>query len=214
MAALTRHIDDETFDADIYDPAYFPRKVVRDGKGLRVPVMLTDGMPHWMPPRRPLFEAAPSRDNARHHQPRYAVVDASDPHVRAAEAAYEARNKWLQDAWRTPTGGAGGAPVTTAPAADQPDDADANPPETPTSGGSARLGRRAMATAPALTTSSAFARAGFPPARNPAAVLAMRVFHEKRRTRRPIAMWPTPGISTGSSTGGASDRSRHPRPPA
>ena len=28
--------DDDFFDSEIYDPAYYPRKVVRDGKGIRV----------------------------------------------------------------------------------------------------------------------------------------------------------------------------------
>ena len=59
--------------------------------------MLTDGMPDWMPPapRAALYDAS-------HHRPRYAVIDAADPHVREAERAYYDRNKWLQDAWRRP----------------------------------------------------------------------------------------------------------------
>jgi hypothetical protein len=51
MAPVTqkRVDDDEAFDADLYDPAYFPRKVIRDGKGLRVRLSLTDGVPpDWM----------------------------------------------------------------------------------------------------------------------------------------------------------------------
>ena len=81
--------DDDVFDAELYDPAYSPRKVFRDGKGPTVRLALTD----LAPPRRALIDA-----NA--HRPHYAVVDASDPHVRAAEAAYHEHNKWLQDAWR------------------------------------------------------------------------------------------------------------------
>jgi hypothetical protein len=82
-------------DDDLYDPAYPGLKVVRDGGRIRVPIQLTDGAPPaWMRlPRRPVFDAAA-------HQPRYAVVDASDPHVQAAERAYEARNAYLRDAWR------------------------------------------------------------------------------------------------------------------
>jgi len=46
VAAMKRRFAaDDVFDEEVYDPAYFPRKVVRDGKGLRVPVQLTDGMP-------------------------------------------------------------------------------------------------------------------------------------------------------------------------
>ena len=81
--------DDDVFDAELYDPAYYPRKVFRDGKGPTVRLALTDSAP----PRRALFDA-------NVHRPHYAVVDASDPHVRAAEAAYHEHNKWLQDAWR------------------------------------------------------------------------------------------------------------------
>jgi hypothetical protein len=87
--ARRRLDDDDVFDAELYDPAYYPRKVFRDGKGPTVRLALTDSAP----PRRALFDA-----NA--HRPHYAVVDASDPHVRAAEAAYHEHNKWLQDAWR------------------------------------------------------------------------------------------------------------------
>ena len=66
--------------------------------------------------RRPVFDA-------RHHQPRYAVVDRADPDVRAAEAARADYIARLSDAWRTMPGGTGGAPHTTAPSADDDDDA-------------------------------------------------------------------------------------------
>jgi hypothetical protein len=91
---------DDVFDSDLYDPKYYPRRVFRDGKGLRVPVMLTDAMPpeyRAAVSRRPLYDASA-------HRPHFAVVDASDPHVRAAERAYYERSAWLQDAWKTPTG--------------------------------------------------------------------------------------------------------------
>jgi len=107
---MTRRIDDdEVFDDAIYDRRYFPRRVYKDGCGPRVRLMLTDSAP----PPRAVFDASA-------HRPRYAVVDRADPHVRAAEAAYEARNAWLGDAWRT-MGGIGGAAHTTAPPADEQD---------------------------------------------------------------------------------------------
>jgi hypothetical protein len=90
-----RRFDDDD-DSDLYDPKYFPRKVVRDGGPVRVPMHLTDGRPDWMPPIRPaLFDA-------RSHQPHCAdLSDASlQDGLRRAEDAYEARNRWLQDAWR------------------------------------------------------------------------------------------------------------------
>jgi hypothetical protein len=86
-----------------------------------VPIALTDGMPEWMPPRRPLFDA-------RNHRPHFA--DLTDARLQdGLKQAAEARSEWikgLQDAWRTPTGGAGGLPVTTAPGADRPDADDDN----------------------------------------------------------------------------------------
>ena len=127
MAALKRRVDDDAvFDDTLYDRRYYPRKVFKDGKGLRVPIALTDGMPDWMPPRRPLFEATPSSDNARHHRPRFAdLTDArlQDGLKQAAEArqAYIAR---ISDAWRTMGGGTGGAAHTTAPSADEPGEND------------------------------------------------------------------------------------------
>ena len=90
-----RRIDDDDEDINDFDPAYFPRKVYKDGKGPRVRLMLTDAAPPA--PRAALYDA-------NHHRPRAAVVDAADPHVRDAERAYYDRSKWLQDAWKTPSG--------------------------------------------------------------------------------------------------------------
>jgi hypothetical protein len=74
-----------------------------------------------VPPRRPLFDA-------RNHRPHFA--DLTDARLQdGLKQAAEARSEWikgLQDAWHTPTGGAGGLPVTTAPGADQPDADDDN----------------------------------------------------------------------------------------
>jgi hypothetical protein len=91
------NLDDEDSDGP-YDPRYPGRKVVADGGRVRVPVMLTDGMPDWASRSRPaLYDAS-------HHRPRSAVIDAADPHVREAERAYAERNAFLQDAWKTPSG--------------------------------------------------------------------------------------------------------------
>src|SRR5580704_167204 len=87
-------VDDGDEDLSVYDARYLAlgKKVFRDGCGPRVRLMLTDAAP---PYRRAVFDA-----NA--HRPHYAVIDAADPNVRAAERAYYERNAWLQDAWRGP----------------------------------------------------------------------------------------------------------------
>ena len=101
VLARSRRMDDDdedVFDSDLYDPKYYPRKVFRDGKGLRVPVLLTDAMP-------PAYRAAISRGrtvfDARNHRPHFAVIRDDAAHRRAVDA-YEDRNKWLQDAWKNP----------------------------------------------------------------------------------------------------------------
>jgi hypothetical protein len=111
MVTTARRLDDD-WDDDLYERAYYPKKVFKDGRGPNVRLMLTDGQPVT---RHPLFDA-----NA--HRPRYAVVDRADPHVRAAEAARADYIARLSDAWRTMPGGTGGAPHTTAPSADDDDD--------------------------------------------------------------------------------------------
>ena len=102
MRRSTRNLDDDddVFDGEIYDPRYYPRKVIRDGKGIRVPTLLTDGMPEWMPPkRRQLYDAS-------HHRPHFA--DLTDASLQdGLRKAHEARDAWvrgLQDAWKTPSG--------------------------------------------------------------------------------------------------------------
>jgi hypothetical protein len=50
VAAMThrrfaRFDDDEAFDAEVFDPKYYPKRVYRDGKGPTVRLMLTEGMP-------------------------------------------------------------------------------------------------------------------------------------------------------------------------
>jgi hypothetical protein len=121
MVTRTARVDD---DDDLYDPRYPGKKVVRDGGKVHVPITLTDGMPDWMQaPRRAVFDA-------RHHRPRFA--DLTDARLQdGLKQAAEARSEWikgLQDAWRAPTGGALGLPVTTAPPAAEPaDDDDLSP---------------------------------------------------------------------------------------
>jgi hypothetical protein len=112
------NFDDD--DDGLFDPAYPGLKVVRDGGRVRVPLFLTDsGMPDMTSLRRAVFDA-------RNHRPRFA--DLTDARLQdGLRAAADARAKYiaeLQDAWRTPIGGIGGAPHTTAPPADQPDDDD------------------------------------------------------------------------------------------
>jgi hypothetical protein len=89
--------DDEDFDAELYDPAYFPRKVVRDGGRVRVPLALTDGMPDRTPPGRAVFDA-------RNDRPRFAVLgdaELQDARRRAAEARQEDIAR-ICNAWRGP----------------------------------------------------------------------------------------------------------------
>ena len=120
MAVTQRRIarDDEEGP---FDPRYPGKKIVADGGRVRVRLNLTDGRPDWMPPIKPIGApmAQPLYD-ARHHRPRFAVVDASDPNVMAAERAYADHNAYLRDAWRTMPSGTGGAAKTTAPPADKP----------------------------------------------------------------------------------------------
>ncbi len=87
MVMQRRPVDDDDDDS-LFDPAYPGLKVVRDGGRVRVPISLTDGMPSGRPSWRP-------------H--RVAVSDAELRDARAArDAAYDARSRWLQDAWRGP----------------------------------------------------------------------------------------------------------------
>jgi hypothetical protein len=44
---FARFDDDDAFDAEVFDPKYYPKRVYRDGKGPIVRLMLTDGMPDW-----------------------------------------------------------------------------------------------------------------------------------------------------------------------
>jgi hypothetical protein len=113
---------DDDWDDTLYDRAYYPKKVFKDGKGPRVPMMLTDGgIPSWVPrPRRAaVFDA-------RNHQPHFAdVTDASLRDARlAAHDAREAMIARLSDAWKVQPGGAGGEPLTTVPGAEPGGDDD------------------------------------------------------------------------------------------
>jgi hypothetical protein len=116
MVAVTRRFDDDEGVFDDFDPAFWPKRVYKDGRGPRVRLMMTDGRPDWTPPTKPMLF------DARNHRPHYAdLSDASlQDGLRAAVAAYEKHNKWLQVAWRTMGGGPGGTARTTAPPADKP----------------------------------------------------------------------------------------------
>jgi hypothetical protein len=91
-----RFLDDEDEDINDFDPAYFPRKVYKDGRGPRVRLMLTDAAP---PQRRQLYDAS-------HHRPHFAdLTDASlEDGLRKAAEARDAWIRGLQDAWKTPSG--------------------------------------------------------------------------------------------------------------
>jgi hypothetical protein len=91
MRRSTRNLDDDEEDINDFDPAYFPKRVYKDGRGPRVRLMLTDAAP---PPRRAVFDA-------RNHQPHYAEITDEAANRRAVES-YEAHKRWLQDAWRGP----------------------------------------------------------------------------------------------------------------
>jgi hypothetical protein len=113
MAAAVRRFDDD--DDDLYDKAYPGQKVVKDGGRVHVGIMLTDAEP-WV--RSQYAQLADAR--VRNAQPHFAVLDAADPAVKAAEQAYAGHNRWLQDAWKTMPSETGGAPKTSAPPADEP----------------------------------------------------------------------------------------------
>ena len=70
-----RFVDDEDEDINDFDPAYFPRKVYKDGRGPRVRLMLTDSAP---PQRRQLYDAS-------HHRPHFADLTDASLQRRAAQ---------------------------------------------------------------------------------------------------------------------------------
>jgi hypothetical protein len=112
MVTRAARVDDE----DNFEPDLLARgkRLYRDGKGPRVPMMLTDGQPEWMRTLRgPVFDA-------RNHQPHFADVTYAS--LRDARlAAHDARAAMiarLSDAWKVQPGGAGGEPLTTAPGAE------------------------------------------------------------------------------------------------
>jgi hypothetical protein len=95
MAPVTMRrsrVDDDD-DLSLYDPEWLARgkKVVRDGGVVRTSIMLMDGLPN---PRLMLNDASMHRP----HQVR--VVDSAER--RMVEDAYQARNNFLRDAWRSP----------------------------------------------------------------------------------------------------------------
>jgi hypothetical protein len=124
MATLARRRfddDDDLYDDEgngPYDKRYPGQRVIADRGKVSVPIMLTDSMP---PAYRAAISRRPALYDASAHRPHFAVVDASDPHVKAAERAYHDRSKWLQDAWRNPSGQMQQPPDNSDPDGDEDD---------------------------------------------------------------------------------------------
>ena len=124
MTVLTRsrRVDDDDEDINDFDPAYFPRKVYKDGRGPRVKLMLTDSMP---PDYRAAISRRPALTDARHYYPPRTYVGDSAALRDAERKATEARDAWirgLQDAWKTPTGAMQTPPDNSDPDGDEDDD--------------------------------------------------------------------------------------------
>jgi hypothetical protein len=83
-------------DDDDFDPAYLPRRVFKDGRGMRVRLALTDAAPGLAPSF--VLNDTEMRD-ARQR----------------AEDARQAYITRISDAWKTQPLGTGGEPITTAP---------------------------------------------------------------------------------------------------
>ena len=117
MVTLAR---DESLDD--FEPEFLAqgKKVYRNGRGPTVRLMLTDGLPAWAPRPKPVFDASG-------HRPGPVRVLSDEALKDAKLAAHDARQRYIQeisDAWRTSPGGPGGAPHTTAPAAEPGSDDD------------------------------------------------------------------------------------------
>ena len=132
MVALRQRADDD-WDDDLYDRAYYPKKVFKDGKGPRVALMLTDAAPSSQPrfPAFPALDAYRMSDaEAQKHRPHALAVHGGriGDAMAAAEKAYEARSAWLRDAWRgrpfvrdQEGDGVAGSPTSTGEGADEND---------------------------------------------------------------------------------------------
>jgi hypothetical protein len=97
--AQRRRLDDDE-DPDLYDPKYPGLRVVKDGKGVRVPIYMTDGMPpEWM------RSLCPAPSDTLRHRPHQLVSDSAELRdaEREAARAYDERNDFLRDAWRSPS---------------------------------------------------------------------------------------------------------------
>jgi hypothetical protein len=122
MTTRAARVDDE--DLSDFDPAYFPKRVYRDGKGPRVRLAMTDGMPAWAPRPKPVFDA-------RGHRPGVVDVLTDEALKDARLAAHDARQAYIgriSDAWKVQPVGTGGAPHTTAPGAEPGSDDDSMSP--------------------------------------------------------------------------------------
>jgi hypothetical protein len=119
IARRRRFEDDEGWDDDLYERKYYPRKVFKDGRGPRVPLMLSDSAPS-LARRQPLMDARMqahlrvldgyrrigSRFVRQHGPHEVRVTDASV--MEARSEAERSRDRWiasLRDAYRPPQGG-------------------------------------------------------------------------------------------------------------
>jgi hypothetical protein len=133
--------DDPEFDQTLYERRYWPKRVFKDGKGPRVSLMLTDGMPDWMrrrphavcdaPGYRPPVVPRYVVNDGQMHRPGYLLdhIAGRSPTLSAydSEQVHDARrlaelsrDRWVSemtDAWRLPINDRGMI-------AREPDDAD------------------------------------------------------------------------------------------
>jgi hypothetical protein len=134
-----RRFDGNDDDPDLYDPAYPGQRVIADGKGIRVPVQLTDAAA-WMPlpptrrftimdarvreHNRLLDSYRMSDSEAAAHRPHEATATLSDSAIHNARSKSEhARELWklrLKDAWKS---AAGPSPIDTYGEGDDRDEA-------------------------------------------------------------------------------------------
>ena len=172
--ARRRLDDDDVFDAELYDPAYYPRKVFRDGKGPTVRLALTDSAP----PRRALFDANAHR-----------ITPWSTPPIRTSGPP---RPPIMNTTSGFRTRGVGRVHGLRLPRWLERTRA------TPTSCGSAARGRRCRTFLRVLPMMTTIRRRRLPPLRRSALAGMQRA---RRRTRRSqIGTSPMTSISTTSRT--------------
>ena len=106
VAAIRRRVDDgDLYDDDgngPYDKRYPGQRVIGDRGRVRVPIMLSDAMP---PEYRAAMSMSLQRNDAARHRPHQLVSDSAELRdaEREAARAYDERNDFLRDAWRSPS---------------------------------------------------------------------------------------------------------------